>query len=70
MNVKVGRERMYRPVEDPNSLHDVSIGNGTRLVNFAHSKNFIISSTYFPRKTYTNTLGKYTWKSPDGRAFN
>lgn len=51
MNVKVGRELMYRPVVGPNSLHEISNGNGTRLVNFgnfARSKNLIISSTYFP----------------------
>lgn len=66
MNAKVGRENMYRPVIGPNSLHEISNGNGTRLVNFAHSKNCIISSTYFPRKN----IHKFTWKSPDGGTFN
>jgi hypothetical protein len=57
---------IYRPVIGPNSLHEISNGNGTRLINFAHSKNCIISSTYFPRKN----IHKFTWKSPDGRTFN
>lgn len=64
-NAKVGRERMYRPIIGPDGLHEVSNGNGTRVINFAHSKNFI-SSTYFPRKDGY----KYTWKSPDGRTYN
>jgi len=66
MNAKVGREHMYRPVIGPNSLHEISNGNGTRLINFTHSKNCIISSTYLPRKN----IHKFTWKSPDGRTFN
>jgi len=66
MNAKVGREHMYRPVIGPNSLQEISNGNRTRLVNFAHSKNCIISSTYFPRKN----IHKFTWKSPDGRTYN
>ncbi|KAE9537576.1 hypothetical protein AGLY_006599 [Aphis glycines] len=66
MNAKVGREHTYRPVIGPNSLHEISNGNGTRLINFAHSKNCIISSTYFPRKN----IHKFTWKSPNGRIFN
>lgn len=66
MNAKVGREHMFRPVIGPNSLHEISNGNGTRLINLAHSKNCIISSTYFPRKN----IHKFTRKSPDGGTFN
>lgn len=66
MNANVGRERMYRPTIRPDSLHEMSNRNGTRVVNFAHSKNFVISSTYFFRKD----IHKYIWKSPDGRTFS
>lgn len=53
---------MYRPVIGSDSLHDVSNENGTRLLNFVHSKNFTIISMYFPRKI----MHKLIWKSPDG----
>lgn len=66
INAKVGREYIYRLVIGPNSLYKVSNGNGTRLVNFAHSKNCIKSSRYFPRKN----VHKYTWKSLDGGICN
>jgi hypothetical protein len=66
VNAKVGKEHMYRPVIGPNSLHEISYRNGTKLINFAQSMNCIISSTYFPRKN----IHKLTWKSTDGRTFN
>ena len=66
MNANVRRENIYRPIIGPNSLHEISNGNGTRLISFAHSKNCIISSTYFPRKN----IQKFTWKFPDGRTFS
>ncbi|KAE9521335.1 hypothetical protein AGLY_018266 [Aphis glycines] len=65
-NAKVGKENRFRPTIGPDSLHNISNNNGTRLVNFASSKDIIISSTYFPRKG----IHKHTWKSPDGRTKN
>jgi len=52
---KVGKELMNRLVVEPDSLHDVSNENETRLINFAYFKDFMISSTYFPKKIYINT---------------
>lgn len=49
-NSKVGRENSFRPTIGPDSLHNISNNNGTRLINFASSKDLIVSSTYFPRK--------------------
>ncbi|CAN0605143.1 unnamed protein product, partial [Ectocarpus sp. 12 AP-2014] len=66
LNAQVGKEAMYRPTIGPNSLHDICNDNGTRLVNFAISKNISISSTYFPHKN----IHKQTWKSPDGVTLN
>lgn len=65
-NSKVGRENSFRPTIGPDSLHNISNNKGTRLINFASSKNLIVSSTYFPRKA----IHKHTWKSPDGRTQN
>jgi len=66
LNAKVGKENRFRPTIGPGSLHSISNNNGTRLVNFASLKDFIISSTYFPRKD----IHKHKWKSPDGRTQN
>jgi len=66
LNAKVVKENSFRPKIGPNSLHNISNNNETRLVNFASSKDLIISSTYFLRKD----IHKYTWKSPDGRTQN
>jgi len=66
LNAKVGKENRFRPTIGPDSLHNISNNNGTRLVNFASSKDLIISNTYFPRKT----IHKHTWKSPYGRTQN
>jgi hypothetical protein len=40
----------------------VSNGNGTRLIDFAVSRNMVISSMRFPH----NDIHKETWISPDG----
>lgn len=45
MKANIRRERINRPVIGPDSLHYINNENGTRIANFAHSKNFTISST-------------------------
>jgi len=66
LNAKVGRETMYRPTTGPDSLHETSNDNGTRLIHFATSKEFTISFTFFPRKD----IHESTWISPNGRVHN
>jgi len=61
-NAKIGKEDMYRPTIRPNSLHDVSNDNGTRLIHLCLVKEFTLSSTYFPRKD----IYKQTWIAPNG----
>jgi hypothetical protein len=63
-NVKVGREDIYKPTIENESLHEISNDNGVRLVNFATSKNLRIKSTMFPHRY----IHKYTWTSPGWKA--
>jgi hypothetical protein len=60
-NAKIGKEDIYRPTIGPNSLHDVSNDNGTRLINLCITNSFTLSSTYFPRKD----IYKQTWIAPN-----
>jgi hypothetical protein len=48
------------------SLHEISNGNGVRVVNFATLKNLIVKSTMFPLRN----IHKYTWTPPDGKTHN
>ncbi|XP_055645457.1 uncharacterized protein LOC129781983 [Toxorhynchites rutilus septentrionalis] len=66
MNAQVGRERMYRPVIGPNSLHAVSNDNGQRCVNIAASRGLVVRSAFFLRKD----IHKATWRSPDQQTEN
>ncbi|XP_022161478.1 uncharacterized protein LOC111027411 [Myzus persicae] len=63
MNAQVGKENTYKTTIGEHSLHDQSNDNGVRLINFAISKNMVVSSTRFPRKN----IHKETWLSPGGK---
>jgi hypothetical protein len=65
LNAKVGREDIFKPITGNGSLHEASNDNGVRVVNFATSKNLIVSST-FPHRD----IHKHTWTSPDGVTHN
>jgi hypothetical protein len=65
-NDKVGREDIFKPTIGNESLHEISNGNGVRLVNFATSKNLRVKSTMFPHRN----IHKYIWSSPDGNTHN
>lgn len=60
-NAQVGRDPTVWSVAGCHSLHEQSNDNGTRLVEFAASKNLIIKSTSFMRKN----IYKATWYSND-----
>ena len=66
LNAKIGKEEIYQGTIGTHSLHLRSNNNGQRLIDFAISKNMVISSTLFPHRN----IHKYTWASPDGRTFN
>ncbi|XP_025421252.1 craniofacial development protein 2-like [Sipha flava] len=65
-NAKCGREIQFSHTLGKESLHDISNGNGLRLISFATGKDMMISSTMFPHKK----IYKGTWKSPDGITIN
>jgi hypothetical protein len=63
-NAEVDRENIFKPMIGNESLHEITIDNGVRIVNFATSKNLVVKSTMFPhRKIY-----KHTWTSLEGNA--
>jgi hypothetical protein len=47
-NAKVGREDIFKPTIVNYSLHEISNGNGVKLVNYDTSKNLTVKSTIFP----------------------
>jgi len=65
-NAIVGRENIFKPTIDNESLHQGSNDNGVRIVNFATSKNLAVKSTMFPRRN----IHRCTWTSPDGKTHN
>ena len=54
---------IFKPTIGNDSLHQDSSDNGVRIVNFATSKNLVVTSIMFP---YRN-IHKYIWTSPDGK---
>jgi hypothetical protein len=66
MNAKIGKENISRNHAEMYSLHENTSENGSRLVNFAVSKNMFIGSTKFNHKIIHKTI----WKSPDGKTEN
>ena len=66
LNAKIGKEKEYGGTIGRDSLHEKSNENGKNLIDFAMSKNMIVSSTFFPHKG----IHKRTWSSPDGVTFN
>jgi hypothetical protein len=46
LNAKVGREDIFKPTIENESLHEISNDNGVKVVNFTTSKNLILKSKY------------------------
>jgi hypothetical protein len=53
VNAEVGREDVFKPTIESESLHEISNDNGVRLVNFATSKNLRVKSTMFPHRNFS-----------------
>jgi hypothetical protein len=65
-NAKVGREDIFKPTIENETLHEINNYNGVREVNYATSKNLVVKSTMFPHRN----IHKYTWTTPDGKTHN
>jgi hypothetical protein len=63
LNVKLGREDIFKPTIRNESSLEISNDNGVRAINFATSKILVVKSTMFPHRN----IHKYTWTSPDGK---
>jgi hypothetical protein len=63
LNVKLGREDIFKPTIRNESSHEISNDNGVRAINFATSKTLVVNSTMFLHRN----IHKYTWTSPDGK---
>jgi hypothetical protein len=66
VNVKVGREDIFKPTIGNESLHEIINDNGVRIVNFAASKNLTVKSTMFLHRN----VHKFTLTYPDGNTHN
>lgn len=65
-NAQVGKEAVNFPTTGTYSLHNLKNDSGSRLIQFAVSRNMIIGSTLHPHKDIHNC----TWRSPEGVTFN
>ena len=52
LNTKTGQEETDRPITGKYSLHTLSNDNGTRLINFACSKNVAVASKKVKQSCY------------------
>jgi hypothetical protein len=66
LHAKVGKEMTLRGTTWLCSVHDVPSNDGCKLIDFAVSKNVVISSVCFPHKE----IYKRTWASLDVIVFN
>jgi hypothetical protein len=60
-SAKVGEEGIFKLTIENESVHEISNGNGVRLVNFATPKNLRVKSTMFPHpniRKYTRVVRK------------
>jgi len=55
-NSKVGKENIFKPTIENESVHQVSNNNGIIIVNYATSKNLVVKSMMFPHQN----IHKYT----------
>jgi hypothetical protein len=63
---KVDREDIFKPTLGSESLHKISNSNGVRVVNFTISKKLTVRSRMFSH----HNIHKFTWSSPDGKAYS
>ena len=62
-NAKVGRENIFKPTIENESLHQDNNDNGVKILYFATSKNLVVKSTLLTHRD----IHKNTWTFPDGK---
>jgi hypothetical protein len=65
-NENLGREDIFKPTIENESLHQASTDNGVRIINFATSKTLVVKSIMFPH----GSIHKYICTCPDGKTHN
>ena len=65
-NEKLGREDIFKPTIENESLHQDSTDNGVRIINVTTSKTMVVKSTMFPHRS----IHKYIRTCPDGKTHN
>jgi len=65
-NAEVGREKIFKPTNENESLHQGSNDSGVRIVNFSTAPNLVVKSTKFPHPH----IHDITWTSHDGKIHN
>jgi hypothetical protein len=65
-NAKEGRDAIFKPTIRNDSLHEISTGNGVRVVNFATSKNLIVRNKMFSHRN----IHKFSCITPEGKSRN
>jgi hypothetical protein len=66
-NAKVGKEDIFKPTIENESLHEISNYNGDRLVNFAASKNLRGKARCSHIATSIDILGRLQMGKPTFR---
>jgi hypothetical protein len=65
-NAKLGRKDTFKSTIGSESLRQVNNDNGVRVVNFATSKDLVVTSMMFSHQN----IHKCNWTSPDGKTHN
>jgi hypothetical protein len=65
-NAKVGKENIFKPTFENESLHGISNNKLVKVVNFDTYKNRIVKTATFPHRD----IHKFTWTSPDRKINN
>ncbi|KAL4152678.1 hypothetical protein QTP88_000511 [Uroleucon formosanum] len=59
-NAQIGREPLYRPIIGRESLHLISNNNGMRVINFATSKDLVLSMNWKKKKQHKPRTKKFS----------
>jgi hypothetical protein len=63
-NAKLGRDDIFKPTTGNETLHQDNNDNDVRIVNFATSKDLVVTSTMFPHRNINTPgpllMGKFT----------